>query len=132
MKDFKGVRCQEYYVCFGGRKTFWWTRFLKKGFHHCFLLGLIRKEEDLYVLVDHVWGLTDIAILKDKDVLKKIADFGYVPVPVKVPEQTRAGRKGYMFIPFTCVETVKHFLGINTFKVITPYQLFKYIAKKGK
>ena len=38
-------------------------------------------------------------------------------------------RKSWTFGIFTCVEVVKRILGISKKRVLTPYQLYKYLLK---
>ena len=47
-------RPSQVYVCFGGRKTHWWTMFLKKGFYHCFGCG---ASGDVISLVQALFNL---------------------------------------------------------------------------
>lgn len=127
MQDAKVYRFSDYYVCFGGNKTHWWTKFLKKGFYHCFLLA---REKDSWLIIDHVMGYTDIIYLENTDALKTINDKGYTIV--KAQSNLVLSNKCHMFRLFTCVETVKHILGITSAWIFTPYQLYKYLKKKEK
>ena len=123
MQDAKVYRFSDYYVCFGGNKTQWWTKFLKKGFYHCFLLA---REKDSWLIIDHVMGYTDIVYLENTDALKTIRDKGYTVVKAEANQNPCA--KCHIFRPFTCVETVKHFLGISNPWIFTPHQLYRYIV----
>ena len=114
------------FVAFGGRKTFWWTRFLKKGFYHCFLVVNVGNEDE-WLIIEHIYSFTDLLFVKG-DALKVIQDKGYNLVEVTPTLSLKS--KGYMLRPFTCVETVKHILGISNWFVFTQYQLFKYITRK--
>lgn len=125
MNKERAFRFSEYYVCFGGNKTHWWTKFLKKGFYHCFLLA---REKDNWLIVDHVMGYTDIICLENTDALKVIRDKGYRVV--KTQQNSVLSNKCHIFRLFTCVETIKHILGITTPLIFTPYQLYKYLKNE--
>ena len=115
-------------VCFGGRKTYWWTRFLKKGFYHCFL---VMGDGKRWILIDPVRSRTDLVIFKGNRGFELLKERGYntLELPDFMIDSTPK-EEGHIFIPFTCVETVKHFLGINSWLIITPYQLYKYLIKR--
>lgn len=120
----EGYRYPFAYVAFGGTRTHWWTRFLKKGFYHCALLLGNGRE---WILIDPLVHFTDMIVLKNVKIREVMADKGYRLVrttPVVPPIRSAVLR------PATCVETVKRFLGINQPKIWTPYQLFKFLFLK--
>lgn len=127
MKEPKLYRFSEYYIGFGGGKTYWWTKFLKKGFRHCFLMI---KHNNKWLVIDHIMAYTDVAMIEGLNAAEGIKNKGYVAFKVKPNRDTN--NKLHIFRPFTCVETVKHFLGISNPWIFTPYQLYKYLKKKGK
>lgn len=112
------------FVGFGGQPTGWWTRFLKKGFYHCLIVLGNGRE---WVLVNPLAHYTDVIILKSFNVKKSLERAGYLvcsTIP-GIPADTR-----WMFRPYTCVETVKRFLGIKKPFILTPYQLFLFLTHK--
>lgn len=119
-----GYRYPFAYVAFGGECTRWWMYFLKKGFYHCFLILGNGYE---WIIIDPLLHFTDLIIIKNnsfRDVLRKKGYCLIRTTPVMPPlTKTR-------ILPYTCVETVKHFLGINSWKIWTPYQLFKFLYLK--
>ena len=120
----EGYRYPFAYVAFGGTKTQWWMRFLKKGFYHCaILLGNGRD----WILIDPLVHMIDIIVLKNIKIQSVMKNKGYRLVrttPIIPPVQ------GVSLRPLTCVETVKRILGINAPKIWTPYQLFKFLFLK--
>lgn len=126
MKNEKiiGYRYPYAYVGFGGEARYWWMRFLKKNFYHCFLILGNGYE---WILIDSLAHFTDMIMLKNVDIKKAMASHGYELVRTTpcIPEYTRA-----VFMPLTCVETTKRFLGIKNCFILTPYQLFKFLLKK--
>lgn len=121
-------RPSQVYVCFGGRKTHWWTMFLKKGFYHCFI---IFSDTTQWILIDPVLSCTDLIVLRDeKELFDTLKEKGYKWV--KTTQKISFEERSCFFMPMTCVEIVKHFLGINNFFILTPYQLYKFVTKKWK
>jgi len=122
-----GYRPAFAYVAFGGEPTRWWTHFLKKGFYHCFLVLGNGRE---WFVIDPVLHFTDFIIVKTLHVEELFVDKGYrlVKVVPQIPEKVK-----FYLRPYTCVETVKRFLGISAPYLWTPYQLFLHLnSKKGK
>ena len=120
----EGYRYPFAYVAFGGHRTRWWMRFLKKGFCHCALL--LGNGRD-WILIDPLVHLTDVIVLKNTSAPSILRKNGYRLIrttPVIPPIS------GVRFRPLTCVEVVKRFLGINQSKIWTPYQLFKFLFLK--
>lgn len=114
------------YVAFGGRKTYFWTRFLKKGFYHCFLV--LGNGTD-WIIIDPVLAFTDLFAMPCSNIEGCFAEKGYKLVKTKINYDYK---KVLHLRPLTCVETVKRFLGITNPWIFTPYQLFKYITKEVK
>ncbi len=119
-----GYRYPFAYVAFGGHKTKWWMRFLKKGFYHCALLLGNGYE---WILIDPLIHYTDLIILKTPSPTAVLKEKGYhlIRTTPIIPKITNT-----QFRPFTCVETVKRFLGINNPLIWTPYQLFRFLYLK--
>ena len=111
-------------VAFGGKKTYWWTRFLRKGFYHCLVLFGDGYE---WIIVDPVLGFTDLIKVKNSNAEDTLENMGYTLLDVTVNLNYK---KVNHLRPLTCVETVKRFLGITNPFIFTPYQLYKYIIDK--
>ena len=125
----KAYRPHTVVVFFGGNKTHWWTRFLKKGYYHCFIA--MDLGYSTWVLIDPVMNYTDfIVVNNDNNFIKNLADKGYTYIIIK--PKFIWDRKKWHIRPFTCVEVVKNFLGITKPFIFTPYQLYKYIKKESK
>jgi len=123
----EGYRYPFAYVAFGGRRTRWWMRFLKRGFYHCALVLGNGRE---WILIDPLVHFTDLIVLKNGDIREAFRQKGYrlIRTTPVIPSLTRT-----QFRPLTCVEVVKRFLGINQPFIWTPYQLFNFLfLKKGK
>ena len=119
-----GRRYQKALVGFGGRPTFWWQHFLKKGFYHCLVaLG----EGDRWILLDPLANCLDVLVLQDTKLKEYLALKGYRVVETFVRESDEYKTA---IRPFTCVETVRRVLGLPSAFMLTPYQLFKHLIKK--
>ena len=120
----KGYRYPFAIVGFGGEPRWWWMRFLKKGFYHCFVV--LGNGFD-WILIDPLAHFTDTIILKNVNIKGYLRSQGYqlVLTTPQVPPYTKA-----RFRPHTCVETVKRLLGIKNPYILTPYQLFQFLSKK--
>lgn len=125
--DLKGYRYPIAFVGFGGLPRFWWMRFLKKGFYHCFI---ILGNGYRWILIDSLSHFTDAIILKNVNIPKSLEKLGYHIICCTTTEPARSKAT---LMPFTCVETVKRFLGIKNRFILTPYQLYRFLlSKKGK
>jgi hypothetical protein len=56
---------------------------------------------------------------------------GVTIVPVKVLVKSWKVRSWFQIGPPTCVEAVKYALGINSFCMRTPHQLYKYLKRRN-
>ncbi len=119
-----GYRYPFAYVAFGGERTKWWMRFLKKGFYHC---ALVLGNGYEWILIDPLIHFTDLIIFKNVSPTTVLKEKGYrlIRTTPTVPDLTNTQCR-----PFTCVETVKRFLGINNRFIWTPYQLFCFLYLK--
>ena len=122
-----GYRFPFAWVAFGGEPTHWWTYFLKRGFYHCFVILGNGRE---WCIIDPVLHYTDFIMIKTRHVEDLFYNKGYQLVRT-TPRLPTSGR--FRLRPYTCVETVKRFLGIESPFLWTPYQLFCWLkSKKGK
>ena len=124
MTKLNAMRPTCVYVAFGGRRTYFWTHFLKKNYNHCFL---VVGFGFWWTIIDPVLAFTDIFSLQSTDIKKVFAEKGYTLVKAKIDYDYK---KVLHLRPLTCVESVKRFLGITNPWIFTPYQLYKYIKKE--
>lgn len=105
-------------------------RFLKKGFRHCAILFI---QDGYAVVVDSLSHrlICDVMKVHDEaDLINKIK----AKMHVIAVDRSRVGVQAspLSLRPFTCVEVVKHFLGIRRFFIFTPYQLYKFLNKRSE
>ena len=123
-EQLRSYRYKKAIVAFGGKPTLWWMRFLKKDFYHCIVaLG----GDDEWVVIDPLLHFTDLIVVKHAqiDSFFKKRNYRIVETEIKEPKKIRL-----RVIPYTCVETVKRFIGVENAFILTPYSLFRYLIKK--
>ncbi|WP_052473250.1 hypothetical protein [Paramagnetospirillum magnetotacticum] len=117
-------------VVFSGKADLAWLRLLRPGFRHCFVL---LELDGAWVCINplahrtsvEVWspggGLDLLAWLRSQDGLT------VVETAVRHPPR-RPSPIGL----YSCVEAVKRVLGLQERWVLTPGQLYDYLASNGK
>ncbi len=133
--DTSNAKIRDWYVCYFPRVPhYWFAKYLKQGFRHVELARPIQYGPELS---DTIW-LHVIPTFETLD-----AEVSLDPTPpwvrcpsatiqhVRVAKRLNKLRSWWDMGPPTCVEYVKAALGINAFFVRTPFQLYKYIAKRG-
>ncbi len=113
----------DYYLIFR-ESDFWILRlFCKRGFGHC---DLIRDDgaDNSWIYLFNCKNIEFNQLYWDNIVNKFLI--------IKIPENIIKKRKRnfFGFKGFSCVLMAKYFLGLNSY-AITPYQLYKFILKRG-
>ena len=100
-------------------------KFLKTGFKHCFL---ILENDGAYFVVDPISYKVEVSsfFLESNLFFQRLENLGMKILKVSFVQNQR---KSWTFGIFTCVEVVKRILGISKKRVLTPYQLYKYLLK---
>lgn len=118
-----------YLVCTEPPRGYWWSWILAPGFRHCFVLIW---EGVCWLQVDPTLARTHVVIL-DRYEPGHPADWMGDP-DVSVIEVTiedgDAMRAPWVVGPVTCTEFVKSVLGIRSFWLWTPLQLFNYLRSR--
>lgn len=115
-------------VVFSGRKDMWWQCLLRQGFRHC---SLILNDGQRWILVEPLATVLQVRALAQAhvDLAEKLRRRGFLVVETALePPSLRPAPPGL----WTCVETVKRGLGIRSFRVQTPWQLFRHIQEHNK
>lgn len=134
--DTANAKVREWYVCYFPREPhFWFTRTWKQGFRH---VELTRPVQYGPGVTDVMW----LNLLPTFETLDVEVSLDPRPPWEKIPgvriQKVTATRKLWSVRswfdagPTSCVEVVKMALGINAFFVRTPWQLYKYIAKRNR
>lgn len=135
LTDTAGFRYFEWTVVYYPRQPhYFWSRWMKQGFRHCELWRPYRYGESE---LDVGW----LRVTPTFEILEAEIDSNPTPPalrfpgctvqPVKILSKACKVRQWFHFGPISCTEYVKAALGINNFWVRTPYQLYKYVARKN-
>lgn len=123
-----GAAPAECLVAFTGQTQIAWLRWLKPGFRHCFC---VIRDGEHWLLYEPLSNRTVVSILRlppGEDVGTWLAGLGMRVVPAR-PRPSRP--RVLPWFPFTCVEAVKRVLAIRAWRIITPYQLFRALAREA-
>lgn len=114
-------------VVFSGTADLPWLKILKPGFRHCFA---IVESAGAWIVVNPLAQMTELAIVAGVD-SGELADwyrrcgFRVVACRVNWPPRRPAPLGLY-----TCVEAVKRVLGIHARRVVTPWNLYKFLLSE--
>lgn len=133
--DMQGCTATRWYVVYKDRENpRWWNTFLKPGFQHVEVWRPIRYGPQVS---DIFWLVIDPGL----EYLE--AEVVFTPLPpwhtdTSLTVQYVVGlcrakkvRDWFHVGPVTCVEMVKVCLGVKSFWLRTPWQLYRYIARRG-
>ena len=116
------------WVVFSNDTDFWYLRFLKKGYRHCFV---ILNDGQNWVSFDPMAHYSEIIVhdvAADFDMPTWLSARGY-----EVIKSTQGSIPIKSSPPalLSCVESVKRVLGIHKFLIFTPWQLCKYLKRQS-
>lgn len=98
-----------------------WMRVLKRGFEHVIAL---RRDGRVWVLVSPGFSFVDVQLIRDD--MTPWQMFPQATVQHVVAMRTERLAFEFHIGPLTCVDVAKSLLGIRSWWVRTPWQLFKY------
>ena len=116
-------------VVFRDQTEIAWLRWLKRGFRHCAVVVRIGGE---WVMIDSLSH--SICVGKfGAEPMSRLAwcyrKAGHIVIETAVGEcKVRVAPP----LPFTCVEAVKRVLGIQSWFVLTPYQLYRHLRGRAR
>ena len=114
-------------VMFCDSQSLWFLRFLKTGYRHCFIA--VKSNKD-WVIYEPLLSRTEISIIKDADAHYVRSCFEQLGCSVLAVALNRTHPvKKSLLAPFTCVRAVARVLGVPSWGILTPYQLYKYLAQ---
>lgn len=116
-----------YYIVFRDSELdTWMMRRLRKGFKHCLAVTQSQGKQ-FWIIIDPKSGNLMPEILPSNFKLSDIfPNSTIMKCEVVIPKKIHN-----RFWHINCVEIVKRILGISNCKIITPYQLYKYLKKRG-
>ncbi|MCA8932977.1 MAG: hypothetical protein KDA49_10950 [Rhodospirillaceae bacterium] len=114
------------HVAFSGKADLWWLRLLRPGFRHCFL---VLSDGQHWITLDPLSTVLEVAVQPvpaSFDLPGWYRERGLTVLPARIgPPPARP----LLLAPLTCVEVVKRALGISDRWVLTPFQLFRRLAR---
>ncbi len=113
------------WVIFSGQSEWPWLRFLRPGFRHCFV---ILHDGARWLSLDPLLQHTELKaydLPADFDLPQWLRQRGNIVLPAPV---FRRHRKPAPFMLFTCVEAVKRVLGLHSWSIMTPWQLYRHLS----
>jgi len=118
----------DWYVVFEhGDMPYWWAKYLHPGIRHCWAL---RWDGFNWIAINPKLGHTDVSVLpyyEPSDIKNIYIDTDCsVIIHAKVWRESKRIRNPYP-TAISCVEQIKALLGIRSWSLFTPYQLFNYL-----
>jgi hypothetical protein len=121
-----------YVVCFTAQAApRWWTKILHPKALHVFALKWTGKH---WVMVHPRIAYTEVQVLDYKNesdlptIVSKMEIEGALRIDFDHLD-TDCIRVPWLFTPWTCVEQVKALIGVRSFWVLTPRQLWRYLKR---
>jgi len=110
---------------FSDNTDIWWLRWLRRGFRHCFIAFNDGRHWITLDPLSHRIEITVQDVPADFDLASYYRNMGMRCVLAQLmPTPLRCAPPGL----FTCVETVKRALGIQSPIIVTPHQLYRHIS----
>jgi len=116
------------WVVFSGKTELAWLKILKPGFRHCYVL---MNDGRRWITLDPLSSYMEVLVHDtpaDFDVPDWLAQRGNIVVPARINRPQKCAP----FALFSCVEAVKRTLGLQSWRIVTPFQLYKFLDRRGK
>lgn len=114
------------WVVFSGKSDWPWLKILRPGFRHCFV---IVHDGTRWLSLDPLLQHTELKVHDvppDFDLPGWLTARGNRVMPAPL---NRAHKKPAPVMLYTCVEAVKRVLGLHTWGVMTPWQLYRHLTR---
>jgi hypothetical protein len=105
------------YAVFTAAREHWWSQFLHPLYQHCYL---IKAEPEHWIVYGKTSEGLDLLTLPEFSASEE----NVVVVKAKVRDNHRG-----LFMLNTCVGHIKQAIGIRNPFILTPYQLYKHLAR---
>lgn len=127
LTDANSSRPREVWVVFTDETVLTFTRFLKPGFRHCYVMF---RDGNEWVSIDPTANYLSVGVIRllpeGFDLPNWVRSHDQIVVRA-YPERPRDNIP-FPFGPYSCVEVVKRFLGIDSPLTVTPYQLYRKLT----
>lgn len=113
------------WVVFSGQTEIPYLKILREGFRHCFVLF---RRGDHWISLDPLAHKTEIELHylpENFNLPHWLEERGHTVVETEFKETPL---NPLPLALFTCVEAVKRVLGVVSWKVMTPWQLYKHLT----
>ena len=113
------------WVIFSPQADMKYLKILKRGYRHC---AILLNDGKHWITVDPLSNYTDINVHDvplEFNLPLWMRDQGYTITTAPIQRTNTPAPWGI----FSCVESVKRVLGIHKRRIITPWQLYKYLQK---
>jgi hypothetical protein len=113
---------EEWYIVFTTSKlTHWIFRWLNPCFQHCYM---VREDNGLWLIVDSKASHTEVRteLVDDYPHIRVLCPNSVIlPVTVKISSEQYKWHIGIN----SCVDVCKGIMGIDNWRIFTPYQLYR-------
>ncbi len=119
----------EWFVAFGEfhNRTHWWDVFTKPRWRHCFAFATTRGA---WVIVDPLSNRTGVVLLEGKEIDTVIASVRAQGFPI-LRMRRKQIHSHRQIEPIYCVSTIKHLLGLRSWRAFTPKGLHDEMIRTG-
>jgi len=107
----------------------WYNKYLKKGFAHCYALGLC---EDTWVIVNPTDAVLDIELRPVADYPTARAYVGEYAKIIRVEVSLPSEHSSWSFGVMSCVDVMKKLIGLKAWWIVTPWQLYKELSDEQR
>jgi len=111
-----------YTICFCDSEDHLLKPILKTGFSHCFA---IKHTDDNYIIVNSSRSHVEVDALPVTPLVYADLVEGMTQITLWVQVDERRSIAGLRWL--SCVESVKSLLGIQSKRILTPHQLYRYL-----
>ena len=116
-------------VVFRDQTEIAWLRWLKRGFRHCAVVVRLGSEWVMIDSLSHSICVGKFGAEPMSRLAWRYRKAGHIVIETVVDEgKARIAPP----LPFTCVEAVKRVLGIQSWVVLTPYQLYRHLCAAAR
>lgn len=115
-----GKQRVEAYVVFSPANGAWWGRLLKKNYGHA---SLFIRQGCFYIWIEPSIGFTEARVIPITWNIRDLLPENTEIIKVIRWREIKKHRIKHIFAPFTCVEQIKSFLGLENPLLFTPWQL---------
>lgn len=115
------------WVVFSDQTDVAWLGWLRPGFRHCFA---VLHDGRQWITIDPLLTRLDVQaphLPAEFDLVDWFARQGLLAVPAPLAAIPASARRPVLR-PLTCVEIVKHVLGLRAKWVFTPWQLYRHLV----